>query len=207
MVQAEVCHGGGSGSTFLLQRGCTNQATEGVRAPTVLRDMGLTSMLDLAGAFDSVQEVRSACRSADQPSVDMAETAWQQSKQRAPQIASALAARLAIPGRPAGLPSSSLTTLHHYAPPAPPRASPTPAPPTPFAVAPLAIDRTLVQTRDLKVESVKKATSTGLWTYTSSWGRPGCNGKSVLQRTSQGYEYCSRLDLRGCQYHTSGPSC
>ena len=89
------------GRTYLLERGGTDRSTEGVTAPTCLRDMGVTSMLDLAEFFDSEQEVRSVCSHAGREAEDAAVEAWQQSKLRAPALARLLGQRAAHPHPPA----------------------------------------------------------------------------------------------------------
>ena len=50
-VQAVGHSAAGSGSTFLLARGLADHTTEGVLAPHVLADIGITTMVDLADSF------------------------------------------------------------------------------------------------------------------------------------------------------------
>ena len=61
MVHAMSGTGAWSGPTFLLTRGGTNSATEGLMAPTLFWQLDLMTMLDVAAAFDTEQEARDAC--------------------------------------------------------------------------------------------------------------------------------------------------
>ena len=104
MVQAGVASVLGSGSTFLLVRGGADESTEGVTAPLILRELEITSMLDLADAFADEEEVRSATRIAGQTEADHAVRAWRQCRQRAPALARILAS---TPPRSSSSPSST----------------------------------------------------------------------------------------------------
>ena len=83
------------GSTFLLHRSARDQTTEGVEAPSCLQHLGITTMLDLADAFLSEQEVRAAIGAAAQTDKGLAVQAWRQCRRRAPALTRQLAA-----GRP-----------------------------------------------------------------------------------------------------------
>ena len=76
----------GSGSTFLLTRGLSDHTTEGVLAPRVFLDMGITTMVDLADSFATDGEVRATTRSAAQNAQDLAVQAWTQCRRRAPYL-------------------------------------------------------------------------------------------------------------------------
>ena len=96
----------GSGTTFLLTRGLADQTTEGVLAPHVLADIGITTMVDLADSFANEEEVRAAVRSAAQTAQDLAVQAWTQCRRRAPHLARLRVAQGARPA-PATSPSTS----------------------------------------------------------------------------------------------------
>ena len=119
--------------------------------------MGIVSMLDLAGSFDTEEEVRSVLRNTDRIGADLAAAAWRQAKQRASGITSDLAAHSAKFRRPPGpsIFSSTITAPHTIPPRAPQPPPPRPVPYTPFAPAPAVADRAVVQLRDQQVEQAK----------------------------------------------------
>ena len=85
-------------------------------APTELQQLGITTMIDLAGPYDGARGMRAACRYADQTSEDMAVRAWEQSQRRAPQLIKLLAAHMTTsrgPTGPASSVSSTPSTITH----------------------------------------------------------------------------------------------
>ena len=159
MVQAMTSTGAWSGPTFMLTRGGTNKDTEGLIAPALFRQLDLTTMLDVASAFDTEQEVRDASRLASQKDQDLAVVAWTQSKKRAPYIIAMIARQLTNPDRPTGptptahAPLRTQTTLP---PPPPPSFPQVPVEFRPFAAPSAQPDASLMMARDEEVDQVKQ---------------------------------------------------
>ena len=154
MVQAVTSTGAWSGPTFALTRGGTNKDTEGLMAPALFRQLDLTTMLDVASAFDTEQEVRDACRSASQQDQDLAVRAWTQSNKRAPYITTLMARQLASLDRPTGPTPTTTITCSPSVPFTP--FHPPPPDPRPFAAPATQPDLSLVVHRDAQVDLVKQ---------------------------------------------------
>ena len=197
-----------SGLTFLLKRGLADQTTEGVIAPHVLADIGITTMVDLADSFADEMEVRAATRSAAQTAQDLAVQAWAQCKRRAPQLARLRAAQKAKPAPASASLSSSLaaatsSTSSSLArvPSVPITAPPThPIPPaTPMPRRPEAQTGLISRIGIELSREPSKGTSTNWWMSFMTWVPRGQCGKRWKQTTSKISVGCCLRGLRGYQ--------
>ena len=178
-VQKAAAGGDKPGPTFVLTRGGGSPATEGVRAPPIFLQMGLTSMLDVAEAFDDEQDVRETLRAISQSELDLAVATWKQCDSRKHQICKMASRTATSPARPTG---PTLTPPQQLQPPVPPDA-PTYHrgihPPAPFAPAMAPTGGAMLARGDEVVDEVKQRRVEALLGLYYAMGPHGLCGRSV----------------------------